>query len=408
MTRNPGGGARRSSRPAEARTGSEGKRGGQPRVAILVFPFASQSTIHLAGKIIAAAGAIAPDLLVAGRPEFEPAVAQCEGATFIPLAVRMHYASDINPALFSKFLWIVKCIISELEMGWIVLTRRRRIDSVFCTVGCYYHIPGIVAKALGKELIVGSFGLEAETARSNYGKWTVRFLEILIRLLYRLSDKIVVESRRLTGDPVFSADIRKCRDGALFVESEFRRTTPLEERRNLVGFIGRISLEKGILPFAQAIPEVLSTLPGTEFIIIGSGRADDLLQSELDARRLTDKVVWLRWMEHTEVVRWLNQIKLLVVPSATEGLPYIVLEAAACGTPVLASAVGGIPDIMVDRESGFLLPDGSSGAIVRGILAALSYERLDRIAERAAAMVEAAYSFPACVARYRSILLDAA
>ncbi|OGO08346.1 MAG: hypothetical protein A3K46_04875 [Chloroflexi bacterium RBG_13_60_9] len=192
----------------------------------------------------------------------------------------------------------------------------------------------------------------------------------------------------------------------MFVEPEFSQTIPLKERRNLVGFIGRVSLEKGILPFVRAIPAVITALPDTEFLIIGSGRVDELLQDELVALKLAEKVAWLRWVDRGEVGRRLNQLKLLVVPSSTEGLPYIILEAAACGTPVLATGVGGIPDLIAHGKTGFLLPNNSSEAIARGIQSALSSDRLAIIAEQARRMAEDEYSFQACVRRYRSIFLD--
>ena len=68
-------------------------------------------------------------------------------------------------------------------------------------------------------------------------------------------------------------------------------------------------------------------------------------------------VTLVGWISHDELPSYLNMLKLLVVPSYTEGLPNIVIEAMSCGTPVLATPVGGVPDLIEDGITGFILED---------------------------------------------------
>jgi len=84
-----------------------------------------------------------------------------------------------------------------------------------------------------------------------------------------------------------------------------------------------------------------------------------------------------------EMPAYLNKLKLLIIPSSSEGVPTILLEAMTCGTPALATPVGGIPDILKDGENGFILPDNSPRSIVQGIIRALGHPRLSEIAENA-------------------------
>jgi glycosyltransferase involved in cell wall biosynthesis len=97
-------------------------------------------------------------------------------------------------------------------------------------------------------------------------------------------------------------------------------------------------------------------------------------------------------------------MKLLVIPSYTEGLPTILLEAMACGTPVLATPVGNIPDIIDDGENGFIVPANSPSILAAAIVAALSNDTLGDISNHAAESVAAHYSFGASVARHREII----
>jgi glycosyltransferase involved in cell wall biosynthesis len=74
------------------------------------------------------------------------------------------------------------------------------------------------------------------------------------------------------------------------------------------------------------------------------------------------------WIRHEKVVDYLNELKLFVLPSYSEGLPTIVLEAMACGTPVLATSVGAITDIINEGQTGFLLKSNNPEHIAERVI----------------------------------------
>lgn len=90
-------------------------------------------------------------------------------------------------------------------------------------------------------------------------------------------------------------------------------------------------------------------------LIGGDGELKESIAASLQEQGVTARVELPGWISHDDLPRYLNQLRLLVLPSYTEGLPNIMLEAMACGTPVLATPVGAIPDVIIDGRTGFVM-----------------------------------------------------
>jgi glycosyltransferase involved in cell wall biosynthesis len=99
-------------------------------------------------------------------------------------------------------------------------------------------------------------------------------------------------------------------------------------------------------------------------------------------------------------------MKLLVLPSYTEGLPNIVFEAMACGTPVLATPVGAVPHIIKEKETGFLLQDNSAPSIAHGIVETLGYPGLKKNVANARLMVENEFRYESAVKSWAEVSLS--
>ena len=100
----------------------------------------------------------------------------------------------------------------------------------------------------------------------------------------------------------------------------------------------------------------------------------------------------------------LNELKLFVLPSYSEGLPTAILEAMVCSTPVLATPVGGIPDLIKDEETGFIMKMNSPACIAENIMRALEHPDLEMIVENAKELVEREFTYEAAVKRWKEIL----
>jgi len=113
------------------------------------------------------------------------------------------------------------------------------------------------------------------------------------------------------------------------------------------------------------------------------------------------------WISYADIQNFLNEFKLLVLPSYTEGLPNIMLEAMASGTPVLATQVGVIPDIIKDNENGFLLRSNGPKHITERIVELLNKpELLEKVSINAYNYARAKFSYEKTLQIWRKILKE--
>jgi glycosyltransferase involved in cell wall biosynthesis len=142
------------------------------------------------------------------------------------------------------------------------------------------------------------------------------------------------------------------------------------------------------------------------FKFIGDGPLGDELSETLSDEINRGRVELTGWVDHDNVPAELNRLQLLVLPSESEGLPTIVLEALACGTPVYATPAAGVPDVIKESETGFLMKQIAVEVIAEDIERILQDEPLAMISENGRRLIEEEYSYEAAVERYRTILSD--
>ncbi len=123
-----------------------------------------------------------------------------------------------------------------------------------------------------------------------------------------------------------------------------------------IGFLGRLTQEKGFALAMAACEEAQRRLAGVvlEFHVYGDGPLLSQYRRTAEGGQLA---VWFHgWVEPSEVVRTLSGLDMLLVTSREEGFPYVILEAMAAGCPVIATDVGGIPDLITSGKTGLLVP----------------------------------------------------
>jgi glycosyltransferase involved in cell wall biosynthesis len=145
----------------------------------------------------------------------------------------------------------------------------------------------------------------------------------------------------------------------------------------LLLFVGRLVEVKGVQYLVEAVPEVLRQVPDVQVLILGEGDLSGELRAVVRSCCLEEHVHFLGRVAHDEVPAYLAMCDWLVVPSIvdatgrTEGLGLVLLEAFASGRPVIASRVGGIPDVLEEGVNGFLARPGDAADLARQIVRAL-------------------------------------
>jgi len=319
----------------------------------------------------------------------------------------VHVAKVTHKLSSNVFMRIINHMHTQLETLRYVIVEPRRVDLfVFFIGGEGLFIPMLILKLLRKKVVLmpGGVATKGYFVRKDP---LFKFMSMLVSLNFSLADKLIVYSHRLIQEANLAKYQRKIIIAhEHFVDfARFAIKKKVDKRSNLVGYIGRLSEEKGILNLIEAVPFVLKGRVDTRFVICGEGSLFNEIENIIKAEGVEAHVRLMRWIAHEDVPQYLNELRLLVLPSFTEGLPNVILEAMACGTPVLVMPVGAVPDIIEDGETGFLLKSDDSGHIADRIVELLGKpELLEKVSVNAYNYVRENFSYEKTLEAWRKIL----
>ena len=197
-------------------------------------------------------------------------------------------------------------------------------------------IPSICAKIAGKKLIKIVAGSDSEVMKFQRDNLKL-FIRVISFITHLISDKIVIYSPYLIKEwglerfnnkiviaPHHFIDFDK-----FFIKKEFT------ERQQIIGYVGRFSAEKGILNLLNGIARITSQF-NFKYLIIGDGPQMGEVLKIIKKINKKELIQLYTWLPHESLNDFLNEMKLIVIPSYSEGLPNILLEAMAAGTPVFS------------------------------------------------------------------------
>lgn len=222
------------------------------------------------------------------------------------------------------------------------------------------------------------------------------------KLNFFLSKNLIVESPSVLVEWDSESYSYKTLIGATYVDDEqFRTVRPYEDRNNIIGYLGTLNKRKGVDNLLRAFKQLTSKKTNLSMRIGGVGPLEgkaSLLSKE------NEYVDYRGFVPDEDLCDFYNSLRLLVLPSTSEGLPNVALEAMACGTPVLTTPVGGLPDIINDKETGFLMKSNDPTSIVENIQRAITFNHLSEVSKSASQIVEEQYRLDSAIFRYRHIL----
>jgi glycosyltransferase involved in cell wall biosynthesis len=167
----------------------------------------------------------------------------------------------------------------------------------------------------------------------------------------------------------------------------------------VVLFVGNLVSIKGVDILIDAFAQLACDSPDRICYLIGHGPLGGSLQRHIDRLQLSSQIRLLGERAHAELPDWYRAADLFVLPSHSEGVPCVVLEAAACGTPIVASDVGGIPELRTWGELSLVAP-GDVGALAGAMRRSLAALRpTTRVAGRVRSLAAAVGQIEACFSR---------
>jgi glycosyltransferase involved in cell wall biosynthesis len=176
----------------------------------------------------------------------------------------------------------------------------------------------------------------------------------------RCLDGVIVESRYMEG--FVRSNSSKVDPQVFVVESgvDTNRYSPLinksRDRGLVVGYVGRMSVEKNPLGFIEIAEHLYERLPAANFRMIGGGGQASEVERRLHHSRAGSQISYEGYA--VDIAAALAGLDVLILPSLLDGRPNIVMEANACGVPVIGAPVGGVPEMIEDGRNGYLVaPD---------------------------------------------------
>ena len=261
----------------------------------------------------------------------------------------------------------------------------------------------MIANGFDFDLIDAHYYFPDGVAAALLGKWlnkpvvvTARGSDINLIAELAAPRRMILRSSREVAASITVSEGLKARMVGLGAEAEkihvFRNGVDLnlfqpidrDKTRAQLGWQTRTLLSVGNLLELKGhhlIIDAMHDLPGYRLVIVGSGTEEGNLRKRCHASAVADRVDFIPGISQDELRTYYGAADALILASSREGWPNVLLESIACGTPVIATSVGGIPEVIKSREAGILLPDRSAKAIAEGVRALFS-RYPDRLATR--------------------------
>lgn len=284
-----------------------------------------------------------------------------------------------------------------------IYRHRRDLDMVFVSSS------GTVLILLGAKLsglfaiyrVGGALYQQFSTAKIKQRIWTL-FLKSVEKMAYATANAIVVISPAQAD----SLDLGHARGKThvwnhyYFHLDQFDIDRKYDQRDVIIGHVG-VSEIKGSSKFLEAMSQLGSNLID-KVLIVGDGPIFEEVKSK--ASNSKHDVEFTGKINRSEIPRQFNRMKLFVLCSESEGVPKVALESMACGTPVLATDVGGTADYISHGNNGFLIPDNEPETITTAVEELLLSEDLSEFSYTSRRSIEKEFSFDNVKQRYREFM----
>jgi len=285
----------------------------------------------------------------------------------------------IIPKIFRSLHWL-SIFISTYSLVK-SLNNSKKID----VISAHWIYPDasaavLIGKMLKIKVSVHALGCDI----NDYINYYIR--KKIIRKTLENADLIVTKSQALKD--VIQNEFKNVKNIKVIlngIDKELFKPMPKQQARNELGigssqknliFVGNFQIEKGLDYLLDAMSLVLKNINDVHLYVVGDGPLKSSVIRKINALKLADNVHLMGAVSHDKLPVYFSAADFLCLPSLREGCPNVVLEALSCGTRIIASDVGAVPDILTSESLGFIHPPQDINAMALTICKALNSENI--------------------------------
>ncbi len=298
----------------------------------------------------------------------------------------------------------------------VLLMYKHKIE-VLQTVLVISDILGILAAKLSGVRFITSW--ETVTHAGDYYHNTIgyrfgyRLVMKYVNKIISVSDDVkqsIVECRNVSPDRIqtihYGVDLNQYQALSVNQKKSLRKEHEFPSSTFIIGVVARLQPQKGHAYLVQAVAKVVQQYKNILILFIGDGKERENLESQVHGAHLNNKIQFLGFRDN--VPELLNTLDLFCLPSVVgEGLPNVILEAMACGIPVVATKVGGTAEIISNGVNGFVIPPKDINTLEEKLSLCIgNSDLIEKLRTGARRTVEDSFSLQKQVAMFQKLFLN--
>lgn len=260
-------------------------------------------------------------------------------------------------------------VLSTIQVGRML---RKVSGELYLLMGSLNAPLALLLRLLAKKKVIvfaGGFAYHNVLAgRKSFVNYVRGVLNYLIEgLTLAISNAVLIETPSMQKYVPFGFSLGRKVIGCahFYIEDAFFRNIPLNHRKYDIGYIGALEPHKGIIELTSVLKMLVKLKPSLKILIIGDGTLRKFVEENLKVLIESGNVELIKYVSHNILPTYLSNLKVFLYLSKSDGLPNIIIEAMACGAVVVTTPVGGISDIVRDKETGFIISTNTVKDTVR-------------------------------------------
>ena len=284
---------------------------------------------------------------------------------------------DVNVSYFN---YPALPLVSRPLNGWIAaqtLLAHVRAFAPDVVFGCFLYPEGFAALRIGRRLgtpvVVMSIGSDLNRLGDPFCARRTRTVLKQADAILTVSDDLRKKAIAMGAPPATTKSAPNGCDLAIFRPQDraaARARLGIDPTCEIVLYVGRMDLQKGLRELIQAAASLHPSRPRLHCYLVGKGPDRTAIEQEIAARNAGDFIHVVPGCAFDEVAVWMAAADLVTLPSYMEGFPNVIIEALACGRPVVATQVGGIPEVL-NEACGCLVPPRNTAKLADALAATL-------------------------------------